>query len=195
MRKHGRDVGFDCLDRDEQFLGHLLVAVAAGDEAHHLELPRRKLVQFVVGNVRRGRAERVQDEACQPWREDGVAAGHAADGAADLRSGNRLGDIAARARPDHGHHIFGRIRNTQRQEPCGGQQRRRAGQHLTAAATAAAGEVDVQQHDVGTPGCDDGNCLFHGACLARDDDVRVQVRLQPGAEDGVVVHDHHADRG
>ena len=188
-------MGFDCLDRDEQFLGHFLVAVAAGDQAHHFELPRRELVQLVVGDVRGGRAERVQDKACQPGREDRVAAGHAADGAADLRPGNRLGDIAARARPDHGDHVLGRVGDAQRQEPRGAQQRRRAGQHLTPAATAAAGEVDVQQHDVGTLGCDDGDCLFHGAGLTRDDDVRVQVRLQPGTEDGVVVHDHHPDPG
>ena len=43
------------------------------------------------------------------------------------------------------------------------QKRRRTGQHLAAAATAAAGEVDIQQHDVGTLGCDDCDCLFHGA--------------------------------
>ncbi len=53
--------------------------------------------------------------------------------------------------------------------------------------------MDIQEHDVGTHRRDHGDGLLHRSGLAGHDDVRVQVGLQAGPEDGVVVHDHHPD--
>src|SRR5665648_555955 len=67
LAEHGRHVRLDRLDRDEQLRGHLAVGVPAGDQPHHLALPRREPVQLVVtgGDVAGGRAERVQHEPGQ----------------------------------------------------------------------------------------------------------------------------------
>ena len=73
------------------------------------------------------------------------------------------------------------------------QQGRGAGQDLPPAATKAAGQMDVQQHDVGARRGDDGDGLFDRPGFAGDDDGRVQVRFQPGTEDGVVIHDDDPD--
>ena len=56
------------------------------------------------------------------------------------------------------------------------------------------GQVDVQQHHLRPLLRDHGDGLLHGGGLAHHLDARVQVCLQAGAEDGVVVHDHHPDR-
>ena len=64
-----------------------------------------------------------------------------------------------------------------------------------AAAAPAAGQVDVQQHHVGPCRGDDRDGLLHGGRPRPTTSMpRVQVGLQPGPEDGVVVHDHDADR-
>ena len=73
-------MGLDGLDGDEELLGDLLVLVAPGDEAHDLALAGRQAVELLVdlGDLARGRTERVEDEAGQPRAEDGVAVGDAA---------------------------------------------------------------------------------------------------------------------
>ena len=136
--------------------------------------------------------------AYRPRREDSVAARNGGIWCpCDLRPRNRLGDVAARAGTDHGNDgLLGRVRHAERQELGWFPEAPREPAHDFAPSPAqAARQVDVQQHDFRAPGSDDGDCLFHGAGLPLDGDVRVQVRLQPGAEDGVVIHDHHPDPG
>src|SRR3954447_4120232 len=91
LAQHGAHVRLDGLDRDAQALGDLLVEVAAGDVAQLLALARRELVEVAVRvDRRRGRRpaaparERVEDEARQPRREDGVVLLDAADGLGQL---------------------------------------------------------------------------------------------------------------
>ena len=67
-----------------------------------------------------------------------------------------------------------------------------AGQHLGPAAAAAAGQVHVEQHHVGPLLVHHGDRLLHRCGLPDHRDARVEVGLEPGAEDGVVIDDDHA---
>ena len=81
---------------------HLFVRVATGDQAKHLALAGRELVELGV-EARGGRAalgEGVEDEAGQAWREHGVPGGHAVDGLEELGARDRLGDVATGPGPD-----------------------------------------------------------------------------------------------
>jgi hypothetical protein len=69
-------------------LGHLLVAVAAGDVAEHLALAGGELVELGVEGRRQPPAEGVEDEAREARREDGVAVAHGADGGHQVGRGD-----------------------------------------------------------------------------------------------------------
>ena len=59
---------------------------------------------------------------------------------------DRLGDVAAGARPDHRDHILGVIGDREREEPLAGAP---LGDPLDHLDTPAAGHVDVEQDDIG----------------------------------------------
>jgi DHA1 family chloramphenicol resistance protein-like MFS transporter len=67
LAQHRGDVGLDGLHGDEELASHLLVGVAARDEAHHLALAGGEPVELVLdgGDLPRARAERVQHEPCE----------------------------------------------------------------------------------------------------------------------------------
>ena len=97
---------------------HLLVGVAAGDQAQHLTLARRELVELGVepGAGRTALGERVEHEAGQPRREHGVPGGDPVDGLEELGPRDRLGDVAAGAGPDDVDHVLGRVGHREGQE-------------------------------------------------------------------------------
>ena len=88
--------------------GDLLVEVAAGDQAQHLALAERELVELGVELGLRDLALKgVEHEAGEPRREDGVAVADPADRRREVLAGDRLGHVPARARADHRDHVLG----------------------------------------------------------------------------------------
>ena len=83
LAQHRRDVALDRLHRQVEAGGDLLVAVAARDQLEHLAFSCRQQVQLGVARRLAG-AERVEHEAGESRREDGVAFGDAVDGGAEL---------------------------------------------------------------------------------------------------------------
>ena len=63
-----------------------------------------------------------------------------------VRPGDRLGHVAARAGADDGDDVLGGVGDRQREEP---HVRQLGAQRLQDGPAAAAGQVDVEQHDVG----------------------------------------------
>ncbi|BAS16736.1 hypothetical protein AHiyo8_50390 [Arthrobacter sp. Hiyo8] len=53
--------------------------------------------------------------------------------------------------------------------------------------------MDVKKHHLRLNLGNHGDGLFHCSGLAHDVDPRIEVGLQPGPENGVIVHDHHAN--
>ena len=201
--------GLDGLDGDEELLGDLLVLVAARDEAHHLTLPGREPVELLVdlGDLAGGRAEGIEDEAGEARAEDGVAVGHPPDRGEQLLGVDRLGDVAAGAGPDDGDDVLGRVGHREREEA-----HRHAGARLHAVARpddvgaavpVAAGQVDVEEHDVGLLLLDDLHGRLDRSRLTGDlEGERAgprcrregrQLGAHAGAEHVVVVDDDDAD--
>src|SRR5580692_7896779 len=101
LAQHGGDVRLDGLCRDAELSGDLLVHVAARDVLEHLALARRQQVEFRVYLCGRNlTGERVEHEARQARRENGITLVHPANRVGQLGAGDRLGDVAARARAD-----------------------------------------------------------------------------------------------
>ena len=113
-------MGLDGLDADLEPMGDLLVHVAAGDEAQDLALAVGELVERRVGGGRRGAGERVEDEARQPRREDGVARGDPLHRVGELDARDRLRHVAAGARADDRDDVVGVVGDRQREEPVSG---------------------------------------------------------------------------
>jgi len=101
-------VCLDGLDRDEEFLGDFFVLVAASDEPHYLTLARTKPVELFVDhrNLTGSGAKGIQDEACQPGAEHGVATGDPANGGCQVLAVDGLGDVSASASPDDRDHVL-----------------------------------------------------------------------------------------
>ncbi len=101
-------MGLDRLGRNAEVPSHLLVGVAAGDQAQDLALAGRQLVQLGVETRCRCTAlrEGVEHEAGQPGREHGIPGGDPVDGLEQLGSRNRLGDVAPGTGPDDVDHIL-----------------------------------------------------------------------------------------
>ena len=186
-------MGLDGLDRDEQLGGALLVGVAAGDESHDLPLARREAVELGVGHrhLARSGTEGVQDESGQARGEGGVSGGHAPHGLGQVLGGDRLGDVAAGAGPDDADDVVAGVRDAQGQEARLGDVVA-GGDDLGPSPAVAAGQVDVEQDDVGPQGVDGGDGALDVVGLG--DDVQVggvggQLGAHPGADQGVVVDD------
>ena len=133
--------------------------------------------------------ERVEHEAGQARREDGVAAGDTAHRVGQLGPGDRLRHVAARAGADDADHVVGRIRDAQREEAHGRPPRRDAADHLDAAAVR---HLHVEQHHVGLRGDDAVDRLADRAGVADDVDEAFELGAHAGAEQAVVVDEHDA---
>jgi hypothetical protein len=194
LAQHRRDVALDGLARDEQIARDLLVGVALGDQPQHLALPRGQLVEFRIEGrldvVRRGRrGEGVKDEAGQPVREHRVAVRDPPDRVREVGGGDRLGDVAPRARPDHRDHVLRGVRGRQREELDLGMLLLDRGDD---GMTAAARQVHVEQNHIREEPPDQLD--------RRGDVVRLADHLHPAAELGayaraeqaVVVDEQHA---
>ena len=112
-----------------------------------------------------GAGEGVEDEAGQPRREDGVAAGHPSHRVGELLGRDALGDVTPCPATDHADDVLGRVGDRQGQEAGVRGRRADAGEDR---ATAAVGHVHVEQHHVGLRRDDDRDGLGHGAGLADD---------------------------
>ena len=64
-------MALDCLGRDGQLLGDVLIGVAASDESKYLAFSSRQLIEVGIadddGLIVRTGAEGVEDESGQPW--------------------------------------------------------------------------------------------------------------------------------
>ena len=168
--------------------GDLLVAVAAGDQLQHLALARRQRVELRVdGGL--ARAERVEDEAGEPRREDRVAVGGAVDRVDQVGAGDRLRHVAARAGADHVDHVLGRVGDGEREEADARPLGRDLRDHRVAAAVR---QVHVEQDDVRVELADQRHRLGDGAGLADDLDRVAELAPHAGAEEVVVVDEHDA---
>ena len=187
LSEHGRDVRLDGLRRDRELEGDLLVEVAAGDEAQDLALAQGELVELGVGlGLGDLAGERVEDEAGEARREDGVAVADAGDGVGQLRA-RRSSSSRSRARPR------ARPRSRPRRRPrprargsAAPAPSRRPADHLD---SAAARHVDVEQDDVGLRLRDQAHRLLDRAGVAQDLDEALELRADARAKERVVVDD------
>ena len=69
-------MALDRLGREVEPGGDLLGHVAAGDQLQHFALARRQLVELGIASYALARAKRVECEAGETRRKDGVALGH-----------------------------------------------------------------------------------------------------------------------
>ena len=188
LAEDGGDVALDRLHREVQSRRDLLVAVPARDQLQHLALARGERVELGVDGRLAG-AERVEHEAGEPRREDGVALGRALDRVDELLARDRLGHVAARAGADDVDHVLGGVRDGEREEADAGALRRDLRDHGVA---AAVGQVDVEQDDVGIEIADERDCLRDGAGLADDLDGVAELGPDARAEEMVVVDEDDA---
>ena len=170
---------------------HLLVGVAAGDQAQDLALTGRQLVELGVEARRRCTAlgEGVEHEAGQARREHRVPGGDPVDGLEELGARDRLGDVAAGAGPDDVDHVLGGVGDRQGEELHLGMMGQHAAQD---GVPAAAGEVHVEQDHVGQALADelDGGRRLVG--LAHHLDRVAQLGPDAGPEHGVVLDQEDA---
>ena len=97
LAQDARHVGLDRLHREVQAGGDLLVAVAARDQLQHLALACGQRLELRVGADGLVVAERVEHEAREPRREDGVARARPARSRRSARRG-RSSSSRSRAR-------------------------------------------------------------------------------------------------
>src|SRR3954447_9076192 len=117
LPQHAGHVGLDGLDRDEQLARDLLVGVPTGDQPHHLAFALGETVEVLVDGGDLDRAgERVEHEPRQTGREHRVPFGDATDRVDELRAGDRLGDVAARAGADRADHVLRGVGDRQGEE-------------------------------------------------------------------------------
>ncbi len=90
--------------------------------------------------------ERIEDEAGQARREDGITCRDPVDRLQQFAAGNGLGDVAAGSGTDHGDDILGSIRHRQGEKLHPGMLRQDTAEDGLA---AAAGEMDVEEDDIG----------------------------------------------
>ena len=144
------------------------------------------------GTGRAAAGERVEHEAGEPRREDGVAAGHAAHRVGQLGAGDRLGHVAARAGADDRDHVLGGVGDRQREEALGRPRlARRRGSPATppppgictSSSTTSGSSSTMQRTASSTVGG-----------VAEHLDEAVELGAHAGAEQLVVVDDDDAGR-
>ena len=183
-------MGLDGLHRQVQARGHLLVRVATGDQAQDLALAHGQLVELGIGDGQLAR-EGVEHEPGEAGREHGIAGADALDRANELVLGDRLGDVAAGTRTDDGDDILDRVGHRQGQEPDLGPGRAHG---LEDRLASPAGQVHVEEHDVGRERDDCGDGRVDIGRLADEVDRVGQLGLHAGAEERVVVDDEDTGR-
>src|ERR1700722_18382125 len=182
-------MAFARLDRDVKLAGHLLVGVPLGDQPQDLALAGGQLVKFRVERRRdvrrrRGGGEGVEHEPRQPVREHGVTVGHPSHGVGQVGGGDRLGDVAPGAGPDHRDHVLRRVGGGQGEELDLGVRLLHLGDDRV---PAAARQVHIEQHHVRELARDqlDGRGDVIG--LAHDLDLPAELGPHPRAEQAVVI--------
>src|SRR5690606_27105930 len=123
--------------------------------------------------------ERGEDEPGQPRGKDRVALGDPGHRVDDLVAGDGLRDVAAGAGADDADHVLGRVGNAQREELGVGI----ALEHLLRdLRSPTAGEVDIEQDDVGAGLPDHPDGLIDVPGLAHDVDAVADLGAYAGAE-------------
>jgi hypothetical protein len=128
--------------------------------------------------------EGIEDEAGQARREDGIARPDPVHRLQQFAAGNGLRDVAAGSGTDNGDHVLGGIGDGEGEELHLGMVREDARQHGVA---AAAGEVDVEQDDVGDALVDELDGRLDLVGLADDLDGVAELGPHAGPEDGMVL--------
>ena len=172
LAQHGRHVSLHRLHRQEQPTGDLLVGVAAGDQSHHLALPRREAIEVGIARGvwalhRLVAGEGVEHEAGKTRREHGVAAVNAADRSVEVGGRDRLGDVAPGTGTNDPDHIVRSVGNREGEEP--GRQLV-GGDAFDDRPSAAARQVDIEENDVWASSPDDLYGVLDGSGLADDVD-------------------------
>ena len=179
----------DRLHRQRELPGDLLVRVATGNEAQHLTLARRQLIELLVDpHTARAHGERVEHEAGQARREHGIAGRDPLDGVGEFWAADRLGHIAAGTGTDDGDHVVRRVGHREGQEADVGMTGQHAADHRLA---APARHVYVDEHDVGQPLADHLDRRLDLRSVTDHIDMRGQFSLHPDAEDVVIVDEEH----
>ncbi len=128
--------------------------------------------------------EGIEDEAGQARREDGITGCDPVDRLQQFAAGNGLGDIAAGSGTDDCDDILGRVGDGEGEKL----HLRMVGQDAVEdGLTAAAGEMDIEEDDVGEALADqlDGRC--HLVRLADDLDGVPELGPHAGPEDRMVL--------
>ena len=177
----------DRLHRQRELTSDLLVGVAAGNEAQHLALTGRQLVELLVdAHAGRAHGEGIQHEAGQTRREHRVAGRDPLDRVGQLGAADGLRDVPTGTGADDGNDVVGRIRDGQGEEA----DVRMPGQHAADdCLTATAGHVHVDQHHIGQPLADHLDRRLDLRGVADHIDVRGELRLHADPEDVMVVHE------
>ena len=136
--------------------------------------------------------EGIEDEAGQAGREDGIARRDPVDRLQQFAAGNGLGDVAAGSGTDHGDDIFGGIGHREGEKLHLGVVGQDA---LEDGLTAAAGEMDVEQDDVGEALVDHLDGRGHLVRLADDLDGVAQLGPDAGPEDRMVLDEEDPAAG
>src|SRR5438477_940419 len=190
LAEHARDVRLHRLDRERQAGGDLLVAVAAGDQLQPLALTRRQSVELRVAADRLAGAKSVENEAGEARREHGIPLRDMLDRVGELSTGDRLGDVPARAGTYDADHVLSGVGDGEREKLHARPFERDSGDDAFA---AAVGEVDIEQHDVRVELADQRNRLGDSARLADDVDRCRDLAADAGAEQLVIVDENDAE--
>src|SRR5829696_3021103 len=193
LAEHRADVGLDRLHRDAEAQANLLVEVAAGYVAEDLPLAGGELVEVRVDLLGRQVAgERIEHEAGEAGREDGIAVANPAHGVRELLARDRLGDVAPGSRADDRDHVAGIVGNGECEEALLRPELRDLLDHLDA---APARHVHVEQYDLRPELRDRPHGVLDRLGLAEGLDSSLELGLDARAEDRVVVHDHDGGCG
>ena len=128
--------------------------------------------------------EGIEDEPGQAGREDGIAGRDPVHRLQQFAAGNGLGDIAAGSGTDDGDDILGRVGDGEGEELHLGMVGEDA---VEDGLAAAAGEVDVEQDDVGEALVDQLDGRVHLVRLADDLDGVAELGPHAGPEDRMVL--------
>src|SRR6478735_1147107 len=170
---------------------------------------RREAVELLVdlGDLTGRRAERVEDEAGEARAEDGVAVGHPTDGGEQLLGADRLRHVAPGTGADDRDDVLGGVGDGEREEADrhvgAGLDPGARSDDVGATVPVAAGQVHVEEHDVGSLLLDDLHGRLDRTGLAGDLEREGpgprrggeggQLGAHAGAEHVVVVDDDDAD--
>ena len=193
MRSTARDVGLDRLGRDPQPRGDLLVEVAAGDVA---AAPRARAASAgrARGRPRPAGSRRANASSTKPASRGEKTASPSATrltASASSVAGDRLGHVAAGAGADDRDHVLGGVGDATGRGSAARAARARPARITS--TPAAAGHVDVEQHDVGLRARGSPRPRpRRSPASPQHVDEPLELGAHAGAEELVVVDDHDA---